>query len=252
MKKNQRDKIHLLYRKLGSSKTKQLVEKIRNHEKVISHTNILEWSKLNPQYSQEFFTLMNSFQCPESICIALEMQDEMESKQLQQIRDTKLVITSPLMGHRIGHTLGNFKKIIETAKHEIILVGYVFVNVDGQMNPILDLLLSATSRGIDVKIFFQKGPSIKLLKSIWKGKKPSEIPEFYLFNDKNNSKDKGVLHAKAIIKDDDTILVTSANMTGNAMEKNLEFGILHEGKIAIDAKKMLYDLIENGYMVKKN
>ncbi len=60
------------------------------------------------------------------------------------------------------------------------------------------------------------------------------------------------MHAKVLIKDDDTILVTSANMTGSAMETNIEFGILHEGKLAVDAKKMLYDLIEKGYMVKDN
>ena len=252
MNQKQRNKLKTIYRKLGSAKTKYLSEKIRNSKKEISQQQIQEWSRLNPQNSQEILTLMNSFECPESLCIALEMQDEMESNKLEYTNTTKFVITSPLTGTRIGHTLGNFKKIIETAQDEIILVGYVFANIDGQMDPILDLLLSATSRGVDVKIFFQKGPSIKSLKSIWKGKKPSEIPELYLFNDKSNSKDKGVLHAKALIKDDDTILVTSANMTGSAMERNLEFGILHEGQIATDAKKMLYDLIDKGYMVKKN
>ena len=252
MNQKQRNKLQVIYKKLGSTKTKHLVEKIRNSKKEISQIQIQEWSLLNPQYSKEFLTLINSFECSESLCIALEMQDEIEFNKLKHTNTTKLVITSPLAGSRIGYTLGNFKKIIETAQREIILVGYVFVNIDGQMDPVLDLLLSATSRGIDVKIFFQKGPSIKSLKSIWKGKKQSEIPEFYLFNDKSNSKDKGVLHAKTLIKDNNTILVTSANMTGNAMERNLEFGILHEGQIAIDAKKILYNLIENGYMVKKN
>jgi len=251
MKKNQRDKIILFYKKLGSSKTQQLVEKIRNHKKNISVSDILKWSKLNPQYSKEFFELMNSFESPESICIALEMQDEIESKRLEDINDTKLIITSPLTGSRIGHTLGNFKKIIETATKEIILVGYVFVNIKGQMDPIVESLLSATSRGVSVKIFFQKGASIKSLNSVWKGKPSSEVPELYIFDDKKK-KNKGVLHAKALIKDDDTILVTSANLTGSAMEKNLEFGILHEGTIASDAKKMLYDLIAKGYMVRKN
>lgn len=252
MNQKQRDKLKTIYRKLGSAKTKYLIEKIRNSKKEISHMQIQEWSRLNPQYSKEILTLMNFFEYPESFCIALEMQDEIESNRFEHANTTKFVITSPLIGSRIGHTLGNFKKIIETAQDEIILVGYIFTNINGQMDSISDLLLSATSRGVDVKIFFQKGPSIKSLKSIWKGKKLSEIPEFYLFNDKNNSKDKGILHAKAIIKDDNTILVTSANMTGSAMERNLEFGILHKGQIAIDAKKILYDLIEKGYMVKKN
>ena len=60
------------------------------------------------------------------------------------------------------------------------------------------------------------------------------------------------MHAKALIKDDDTILITSANMTGSAMTTNVEFGILNEGKLASDAKKLLCDLIDKGYMVKEN
>jgi len=252
MNQKQRDKLKTIYKKLGSTKTKYLIEKIQDNKKPISEKNILEWSKLNPQYSKDLFTLMNSFQCPESLCIALEIQDEIETKQLEQNNTTKLIATSPLTGSRIGHTQGNFKKIIDTAKDEIILIGYVFVNIKGQMDPIVDSLISATSRGVNVKIFFQKGSSVKSLKSIWKGKKSSEIPELYVFNDKDNSKDKGILHAKALIKDDDVILVTSANLTGSAMERNLEFGILHEGKIANNAKKLLYDLIKEGYMVRKN
>lgn len=252
MNQKQRDKLKIIYRKLGSTKTKQIIEKIQNHKKPISQKNILEWSKLNPQYSQDLLILLNSFQHPESFCVALEIQDEIESKQLEQKDSTKLIITSPLTGSRIGYTQENFKRIIDTAKDEIILIGYVFVNIKGQMDPIVNALLSATSRGVNIKIFFQKGSSVKTLKSIWKGKKPSEIPELYIFNDKDNSKNKGILHAKALIKDNNVILVTSANLTGSAMERNLEFGILHEGKIATNAKKLLQDLVKEGYMVKKN
>ena len=251
MNQKQRDKVKIIYKKLGTSKTKLLVEKIRNHAKDITEIQIQKWTRLNPQYSKEFVTLMNSFECKESLCIALEMQDEIDSQKLKDSNNTRLVITSPLTGSRIGHTLGNFKKIIETANDEIILVGYVFNNIYGQMNPIIESLRTATSKGVTVKIFFEKGSSVKLLKNIWKKSKPSETPELYVFDDKKK-KDKGILHAKVLIKDDDVILVTSANMTGSAMETNLEFGILHEGKLAIDAKKMLYDLIEKGYMVKKN
>lgn len=251
MNSKQRNKIKIIYRKLGTTKTKFLVEKIRNSKKVITLTQIQEWSRLNPQYSEEFLKLMNSFECSESLCIALEMQDEIDTNKMEDGNNTRLVITSPLTGSRIGHTFGHFKKIIETANDEIILVGYVFNNIKGQMDPIIKSLLTATSKGVDVKIFFEKGSSIKFLKSMWNGKKPSEIPELYIFDDKKK-KNKGVLHAKVLIKDEETILVTSANMTGNAMETNLEFGILHEGELAMDAKKMLYDLIEKGYMVKKN
>lgn len=249
MNPQQRDKIKIIYKKLGTSKTKFVVEKIRNHTQEISINQIQEWTKLTPQYSKEFTSLMNSFECKESICIALEMQDEIDSDKLNQINNTRLVMTSPITGNKIGHTFGNFKKIIDTAEKEIILVGYVFKNIEGQLDPIIESLMSATSRGIDVKIFFEKGASAKSLNSIWKKSKFYEMPELYVYKKKGAN---SVLHAKALIKDDDTILITSANMTGSAMTTNVEFGILNEGKLASDAKKLLCDLIDKGYMVKEN
>ena len=183
--------------------------------------------------------------------LTFEEAIKIESKRLEDINDTKLIITSPLTGSRIGHTLGNFKKIIETATKEIILVGYVFVNIKGQMDPIVESLLSATSRGVSVKIFFQKGASIKSLNSVWKGKPSSEVPELYIFDDKKK-KNKGVLHAKALIKDDDTILVTSANLTGSAMEKNLEFGISSTSLITLILKLFALSIIKSKLDVLKD
>ena len=36
----------------------------------------------------------------------------------------------------------------------------------------------------------------------------------------------GVLHAKAIVADDDAVFVTSANLTEAALDRNIEVGIL--------------------------
>lgn len=249
MNQKQRDKVKTIYQKLGTTKTKYMVEKIRNYERDITSSQIQKWAKLNPQYSKEFVALMNSFECKDSLCVALEMQDEMETIKVEESSATKLVMTSPLTGSGIGHTFGNFKKIIDTADDEIILVGYVFANIKGQMDPIIKSLMDATERGVDIKIFFEKGSSARSLKSIWSKSKSYQMPELYVYKKKTGS---SILHAKALIKDDNVILVTSANMTGSAMERNLEFGILHEGDMVSEAKKMLYDLIEEGYMVKDN
>lgn len=249
MNKKQRDAIKTIYKKLGSSKTKLVVEKIRNHPQKISLAQIQEWTKLNPQHSKEFVALMNSFGCNDSVCIALEMQDEIESQKIKHDVATKLIITSPITGKGVGHTFSNFRKIIETAKSEIIVIGYVFMNIQGQMNPIIESLMSAMERGISIKIFFEKGESARSLASIWQKSKFYKAPELYVYKKKTSN---SVLHAKAIIKDEDVILVTSANMTGSAMETNVEFGILHEGELAMNAKKILCGLIDRGYMVKAN
>ena len=41
----------------------------------------------------------------------------------------------------------------------------------------------------------------------------------------------GVLHAKAVVADEETILVTSANLTEAAVERNIEIGLLHRDRV---------------------
>jgi phosphatidylserine/phosphatidylglycerophosphate/cardiolipin synthase-like enzyme len=36
----------------------------------------------------------------------------------------------------------------------------------------------------------------------------------------------GVLHAKAVVADDQTVFVTSANLTAAALDRNIELGVL--------------------------
>jgi phosphatidylserine/phosphatidylglycerophosphate/cardiolipin synthase-like enzyme len=36
----------------------------------------------------------------------------------------------------------------------------------------------------------------------------------------------GVLHAKAVVVDDEAVFVTSANLTGAALDRNIELGVL--------------------------
>jgi len=248
MNKKQRDTIKVICRELGNSKTSFVVNQIRKNKKGnISVIEIQEWTRLSPQYSKEFVKLLKSFESTETLCVAMEMQNEINLQKFMDLQTTKLVMTGPITGDRIGHTLGNFRKIIENAQKEIILVGYVFKNIKGQMDPIIKSLISATSRGVEVKIFFERGASAKSIGRIWKKNPRSPGPELFVYKPKEKN---SVLHAKVLIRDGNTILVTSANMTGSAMTKNIELGILHEGKLASDARKLFLDLVRKGYMVK--
>lgn len=247
MNKTQKDSLKVICTKLGNTKINFLINKLQESKKQdITIFEIQEWTRLPTQYSKEFIELLNSFECIETLCIAMEMQNESEIKKLENSQSAKLIMTGPLHANNIGYTLGNFRTLLETAQREIILVGYVFNNIKGQMDPIIESLLSATSKGVNVKIFFQKGKSSNSLHSIWNKSKNSALPELYVYKPKEKN---SVLHAKVLIKDGTSILVTSANMTGSAMTKNIELGILYEGKLASDARKMLHDLIDEQYMV---
>ena len=247
MNVKQKDSLKVICKQLGSTKINFLIDKLQESKKQdITIFEIQEWTRLSVDYSNEFLELLNSFQCIETLCLAIEMQHDSEIKQLENNQNTKLIMTGPISGKNIGYTLGNFQNLLETAKKEIILVGYIFNNINNQMDSIIESLLSATSRGVIVKILFEKGKSSNSLRNIWKNNKNSKLLELYVYKPKEKN---SVLHAKVIIKDETTILVTSANLTGSAMTKNIELGILYEGKLASDARKMFSDLVDEGFMV---
>lgn len=57
------------------------------------------------------------------------------------------------------------------------------------------------------------------------------------------------LHAKAVIVDDRDVLLTSANMTSAAYDKNIELGVLcRGGGIANQIQRHLYGLIAQGVL----
>ena len=103
---------------------------------------------------------------------------------------------------------------------------------------------------IDVKFIFDKAgekkvhgkkqPSVKkIIRNNW----DSDItfPKIYTYDDGQKSS----LHAKVLIIDSKEILITSANMTGRGMTRNLEMGVRHTGKAAAEAEELIAALISN-------
>ena len=59
----------------------------------------------------------------------------------------------------------------------------------------------------------------------------------------------GVLHAKALVVDEQALLVTSANLTEAAYERNIELGLLVRDRyLATTAVRQLQALIDTGYL----
>ena len=211
--------------------------------------DVQDWTGANYDLCHQIHKLANSFTSLESFCTALEMQDRIFSIMQDDNAKTKLILTGPISKSNVGYTMGNFMKIIESAKNEIILIGYVFNNIKGQMTPVMESLISATNRGVDIQIFFEKGNSAEELLKSWESSTKQKMPKLFYYKPKTKN---SVLHAKAIIVDEQTIIITSANLTGSAMQKNIELGILHTGEIAKEAKKIVHEWIEHGYMVNQN
>jgi phosphatidylserine/phosphatidylglycerophosphate/cardiolipin synthase-like enzyme len=60
----------------------------------------------------------------------------------------------------------------------------------------------------------------------------------------------GVLHAKAIVADDEAVFLTSANLTEAALDRNIELGLLvRDGALALNVTRHFRALIDRGLLL---
>lgn len=90
----------------------------------------------------------------------------------------------------------------------------------------------------------------KASQSLWKFGWPGvRRPRVYYFPEalEEDRSAKAVLHAKAIVRDAKEVLVTSANFTEAALERNIELGVLlHDASFARQVVRHYQRLIEEG------
>ena len=123
-------------------------------------------------------------------------------------------------------------ELIERAAREVLLVSYVAYRAEYA----LDLLRRATERGVDVRLVIE-------LAAESGGKLPFDTLEnikasvpgarvFFWPSDKRPTDaqgKRGILHAKCLVVDRLAALVSSANLTDQGLEANMELGVLLRG-----------------------
>ncbi|MEQ9504136.1 MAG: phospholipase D-like domain-containing protein [Deltaproteobacteria bacterium] len=57
------------------------------------------------------------------------------------------------------------------------------------------------------------------------------------------------MHSKALVIDDDDLLVTSANLTFHGLQGNIEFGVRIRGHAAAEGKKVFEEMLKSGALV---
>lgn len=119
-------------------------------------------------------------------------------------------------------------EVIRAAQCKVILTSFVAYQVDR----IVEALREATKRGVEVKLLMELSEedggrltidSISMMRCL--------LPQarFYAWHDKPAEFEGGCVHAKIILADDVKAFITSANLTGHAMERNMEAGVLLHG-----------------------
>ncbi len=114
-------------------------------------------------------------------------------------------------------------ELIDSAQSTLFLVSFVAYKADN----VIKALRAAIQRNVKVSFLLEKskeqGGSIDSdSKAILSSRLPGAV--FYTW-----SKATGAVHAKCAVADETMAIITSANLTGKAMEDNMELGILVTG-----------------------
>ena len=119
-------------------------------------------------------------------------------------------------------------EVINTAREKLFLTSFVAYDIDS----IMAALSKAADRHIDLSILLESsdkyggGVSIDGIARM-RDRLPSA--KVYFWEDKDEEFAGGKVHAKVAVCDEELCFISSANLTGHAMEKNMEAGVLIRG-----------------------
>jgi phosphatidylserine/phosphatidylglycerophosphate/cardiolipin synthase-like enzyme len=134
--------------------------------------------------------------------------------------------------------------VIQRAKTELFIVSFVAYDAPS----IVSAINSATDRGVEAPILLEAsstedGSLLVDPVAVMKDQVPSAT--IYIWTDRPYPFTNGRVHAKVAVADGTTAFVTSANLTGHALEKNMEAGVLiRGGNIPASLRAHLHALAE--------
>ena len=167
--------------------------------------------------------------------------------QVMRRQSTELVWTGPttpfVSARRTEQAL---LQVIDSARSTLFITSFVAYDVSS----IVAALNVASARGVSISMLLESsqehGGSISMDVI---GKMRSLVPAARLYGwlDKTDEFADGRVHAKVAVADGKVCFITSANLTGYAMERNMEAGILITGGVvARGLNDHLRSLVETG------
>jgi cardiolipin synthase A/B len=133
--------------------------------------------------------------------------------------------------------------LINRAKTDIFLVSFVAFDFP----TVVDALNAAISRDVDVKVLLESsvshGGSLSV-DPVATMRKHVPVATLFAWTDRAAPFADGKVHAKVAVADGEIAFLTSANLTGHALEKNMEAGVVIDGgKVPQDLRAHLEALI---------
>ena len=119
-------------------------------------------------------------------------------------------------------------QVINSAKQSLFITSFVAYDVES----IVKALMEASERGVSISMLLElsqaHGGSITF-DAIGNMKELVPASRLYAWREKADLFADGRVHAKVAVADSAVCFITSANLTGYAMEKNMEAGVLITG-----------------------
>lgn len=121
-------------------------------------------------------------------------------------------------------------QVINSAEQSLFITSFVAYDV----STIVNALNAANDRGVVISMLLElsqdHGGSITF-DAIGKMRTLVPVARLYAWRDKTDAFSDGRVHAKVAVADAKMCFITSANLTGHAMEKNMEAGVLITGGV---------------------
>jgi cardiolipin synthase len=212
-------------------KTDQLAQSIRRLSGVHDAESLTTWAA-NPRAKNALNKLITAWRgvdTPTAELAAMLTAASAAYHRAKGEQEIELVWTGPsskLIATR--KTEQALLQVIDAAQSRLFITSFVAYDVVS----IVTALHKAIDRGVEVSMLLESsdkhggGISIDAI-----GKMRAALPtaRIYFWSDKGDSFAGGKVHAKVAVCDESICFISSANLTGHAMERNMEAGVLIRG-----------------------
>jgi cardiolipin synthase A/B len=163
-----------------------------------------------------------------------------------------LVWTGPTtLSLGIYRTQQTLLEVIDGAVRSLLIVAFAAYRVEG----VRRALAATEARGVDVILVVEtdEGPGGKVdygpLRALVEGTGGFRVFEWPAESRPRDGDRYGALHAKCALADDEVLFVSSANMTGHALELNMELGVvIRGGAVPAQAGRHFDELMRTGIL----
>jgi phosphatidylserine/phosphatidylglycerophosphate/cardiolipin synthase-like enzyme len=146
----------------------------------------------------------------------------MRNQDIAQTDSVEIACTAPSrFGVPLRTTYATALEMVKDAQKEILVVGYVFT--EGARSLLEEVARASRDRRVRVTVIGNRMEDhLPALRSVW----PSDCSEPRVFSCPANVRDEmSALHAKVLICDSSTALITSANFSHHGLHGNIEIGV---------------------------